>query len=647
MAIQPDQPSETFLEGFKYGTLDADNREIRLVTLEEGFWSDEIRCSLRTLSLHDQPAYEALSYVWGDPSICRSISLNGHTFEVTENLWLAMRRLRKSTEPRVFWIDAICINQSNNDEKSSQVSFMGEIYQGSQETTLWLGEDPCTVEVGSKSAAGHRLAELFEILLSDKHMSEMPCFIEDGTRTDVSEDYLQHFDDLAMFLDKPWWKRIWVIQEMVLPPKIRFVYGSEQFSYDTLRAVLEIFREHAAHCCKNFRLRLRGAGFDPLMVIEERVSPMVYVRERWRNSDERITLLQLRRMFSASQASVSRDLFYALLGIVNSWGLATPLQPDYNISSRDAIIKAVYACMVESGGASFLQGERISEDRSPDFPSWLPDLHVRSTPSRRVWGEQQRLKIAERFSATAGLKQDTTQFSLASDGTLRLQALKVDKVIRVGDATDPLDEFDKVPDVFRQWMGMIGMGVQDWPESPPARGSQQDSFWRTILNDSIEVEQGAGYVRPSDGDYHQLLDLWKMITANVWPLLVSMARSSVETRKSDSEPFEMMNTLLNLAPSIAYHVLVCLWGRRMIITEKGFIGLAPRTVREGDEVHILLGSEVPFILRPGHVNVYSSEVDRYSTPVYTVIGNGYLHGVMCGEAFEGDGQNEITVIALH
>lgn len=63
MAIQPDPPSETSFEGFKYGTLDADKREIRLVTLEEGIWSDEIRCSLRTLSLHDQPAYEALSYV--------------------------------------------------------------------------------------------------------------------------------------------------------------------------------------------------------------------------------------------------------------------------------------------------------------------------------------------------------------------------------------------------------------------------------------------------------------------------------------------------------------------------------------------------------------------------------------------------------
>lgn len=81
----------------------------------------------------------------------------------------------------------------------------------------------------------------------------------------------------------------------------------------------------------------------------EQVEPMVFTRETWTHQTP-TTLFYLRRQFSASQASQKRDLFYALLGLVTSWGSDTPLYPDYGISQKEAITQAVFKCISEQEG---------------------------------------------------------------------------------------------------------------------------------------------------------------------------------------------------------------------------------------------------------------------------------------------------------
>lgn len=626
-----------------YPPVDPNLRQIRLVTIEPGNWPDEIKGSLHTFSLREQPAYEALSYVWGDPTHRKPIQLNSQIVEVTENLWTALRRLRKPSAPRVLWIDALCINQGDAEDKFSQVALMGEIFMGCAAAVLWLGEDPEVAETGSESTVGCRVSELLHTFQIEQHMFELPCFLG-GERSDVKEDYKPHFEDLRMLLELPWWKRIWVVQEMVLPPQIQFMYGSEQFPYSEFLSLAEYLRQHAV-CCSHYRERLPALGFDPLMLFEEQVEPMISVRRRWRDPGESFTLLELRRLFSASEASVLQGLFYALLGIVNKSGTGIPLRLDYRLSSTDDIIGTVYSCMVDYGGVALLQGERIDHDRTTGLPSWLPDLCVGSTPSRRVWGEQQRLKIAQRFSATGTCHQDKTRFRLIEGRALSLQALMVDKIVCIGDAMDPLDEFDKFPVSLVQWMGMIDMGIDDWPKEPPAQGSQQDSFWRTILNDSIPVakEGGTAYIQPTDGHYRELHKLWKTLQV-LLPFVGPTVKNEVE---NFARPWMVMDLVFSWS-LIAYHVVVCLWQRRMFITEKGFVGLASKSVRAGDEVHILLGSPVPFILRPCRgAETYRTGDAQERLPTYTVVGNGYLHGIMFGEALEGNGKDKVESIALY
>lgn len=621
---------------YQYSPFDPKQRQIRLITLEPGAWQDPIYCSINIISFDGQPTYDALSYVWGNPKNRKPIQLNDHSFVVTENLWIVLRRLRDHAMRRVLWVDAICINQDNNEEKSQQVSMMREIYSGCQNAIVWLGEDPDVGETESKSMTASRVCEMLEMLGADRHLHELPCFsTSEDNRTEITDEYTVHFEAFRKFVNLPWWKRIWVIQEMVLPKNLKFFYASEEFSYETLSSVVRVLQVHGTTCCKKYRYALRAQAFDPILTFQEQVDPMVSTRETWTHHTS-TTLFHLRRLFSAFQATEKRDLFYALLGLVTNWGSSTPLYPNYGISVREAIIQAVFKCISEQGGLEFLQGERFFRDKE-DMPSWIPDAHFTTAPSQ--WGivEQRRLRISSGFSASANFRQDTSQLLLTADGTLLCQALKVDKIVKVGPICEALEHFTESPDVFRKWMEMIEIGVGDWPEQPPPEGSLGDIFWRTILNDSIELDtpESPFYRRTNNADYVGLRNLWQIFLSPFGQVFASTLTFSLESH----------DNLMSKAPWMIYHLLVCLEKRRMVITERGWIGLAPWDTSPGDEFHILLGSPILFILRP--LKTPSKMGDQTKTlPSYTVIGNGYLHNVMFGEAFKDEGEQNIKTIAL-
>lgn len=141
---------------FPYTPLDRTTGEIRLVRLHMPIVANddnEIICDLITTPLPQSPSYEALSYTWGSPENKRTIKLNGKPFQVTQNLFGALKHLRQRTvilhnKPRTFphtermlWIDAICINQDDLDERNFQVRLMWHIYSVAGQVMVWLGEE--------------------------------------------------------------------------------------------------------------------------------------------------------------------------------------------------------------------------------------------------------------------------------------------------------------------------------------------------------------------------------------------------------------------------------------------------------------------------------------------------------------------------
>ncbi|KAF6827832.1 heterokaryon incompatibility protein [Colletotrichum plurivorum] len=114
-------------------------RVIRIVPSNDG----KINCCLQHVALDEAPHYHALSYVWGNPKVKELISLDGHDFFVTANLYSALGKLQ-SIPPRdghsfnLFWIDAICVNQADTEEKNVQVPRMDAIYMEADLVFIWL-----------------------------------------------------------------------------------------------------------------------------------------------------------------------------------------------------------------------------------------------------------------------------------------------------------------------------------------------------------------------------------------------------------------------------------------------------------------------------------------------------------------------------
>lgn len=158
---------------YPYEYLDPQRRNIRLLTLLPVKDDEIISCQIETVSLDDLPEYTTLSYVWGDPADTRPILLAGHSQNVTVNLECALRNLaHKASEPRKFWIDALCVNQDDKTERSQQVRLMSAIYKQSGNAIAWLGE--WDLEATPNTNAIQATYAYLEDHASNKHIRHIP-----------------------------------------------------------------------------------------------------------------------------------------------------------------------------------------------------------------------------------------------------------------------------------------------------------------------------------------------------------------------------------------------------------------------------------------------------------------------------------------
>jgi hypothetical protein len=181
---------------FCYSALQSDFGSIRLLRLlPHRDEAADIQCDLFDYSLQDSYGthlYEALSYVWGDPEKTLPIFVHGHRFDVTVNLHAALSHLRNHSIERVLWIDAICINQSDDKEKENQIQIMARIYGQANRVVVWLG------------GAANDSDLAFEEIRSAK-----------GREPDYRPPDDNLTSAISFLLQRPWFRRIWVRQPML------------------------------------------------------------------------------------------------------------------------------------------------------------------------------------------------------------------------------------------------------------------------------------------------------------------------------------------------------------------------------------------------------------------------------------------------
>ncbi|KAI5924928.1 hypothetical protein F4810DRAFT_102806 [Camillea tinctor] len=189
-----------------------------------------------------------------------------------------------------MWTDALCIDPNNMQEKSIQVGMMAEIFSQSESGIMWLGiqderdaaEDPNGRYLSSAFAMmtlqGEEFRDCFEIGLYG--------------RPRIGGEHRNQYQAFTKLLSFSW-RQIWVVQEMVLPPKIEFRYGDNRFRYEDLMEVKNGLRRHDEET-KKFTDSFIADEFDPLLNFEQIVPPMITTQEDW-HARRGLTLPELRR----------------------------------------------------------------------------------------------------------------------------------------------------------------------------------------------------------------------------------------------------------------------------------------------------------------------------------------------------------------
>ena len=176
---------------------------IRLLTVEPDEPSAPLRCQLSETCLDTTPTtYHALSYCWGANQSPAQIICNSRPLSVTPNLHSMLLEYRRRRAITPLWVDAICINQSNLSERTSQVRMMGRIYTEAECVVVWLGE----AEETDKNALLllHWIHEMkVPNLAKFRNAKECDAYLS----LTLPEEYLTA---LAAFLLRPWFSRIWM-----------------------------------------------------------------------------------------------------------------------------------------------------------------------------------------------------------------------------------------------------------------------------------------------------------------------------------------------------------------------------------------------------------------------------------------------------
>ncbi|ROW05666.1 hypothetical protein VMCG_05273 [Cytospora schulzeri] len=612
--------------------LDLHAKQIRILHLLPGEGDDPIRCELQLANLGDQPYYEALSYVWGDAQDVRPILLEGREVQVTTNLEAALRGLRFPAETRRMWVDALCINQTDDVEKTHQVHLMAEIYKETALALLWLGSTaPGESSDSDEESDTDEESDMDEeFFLPDEefpYMGEEFSFRSEGysgylneTRyhcsriphdaglnafklikemAEAGED--DHFaigkiscgpgaiqvtrasrKSFKKLMDLTWWDRIWTVQEAVLPRKAIAFCGHLHLDWsDFVKAQRTMDQHHTKKCCidRLFSVddRFRHIG---LVEFETRVRNIEICRE------PTLTLTEALTVHRSREAGDSRDMLYALLGLKADWGTQLSAVVDYSLSPEEVFREMTINLILLNQSLEPLV--RLRTQSRNDLPTWVHDLSTSSVESLRTTASCYNL-----YNASRG-RELSVRFG--SFGELETRGVLVDEVEEITYAFSHDGQCIR-PQLSGKLTELLGLADSRSRNSPYPTGGTRFEALKTFM---VEVFQ-----QEMRWDEHDLFPQGELDQRSLLGIMGALDYTS------------MINTAL-------------------FVTKKGLIGLARNGVQLGDTVHVLFGGNVPFILCP--------TIDEKDRIRYRYFGHCYVQGIMNGEAVENVGEGDLFTI---
>lgn len=530
---------------YKYQPLKPNSHEIRMLQIHPTWRAfSTIKCSLINVDLDDLENesvpfdfYEALSYTWGDATGKVTIKLDGCSFEVTRNLAAALRRLRARKGYRYLWVDAICINQADEQERNSQVALMGLIYRTAEQVLIWLGREAD----GSKGA----------MKLID-NISDIGVEESDVIASLENEAHHAKWQNVARLFDRSYWRRVWVRQEVALAKGIVVLCGDQMMSWDALIEAAVFLNQNTAN-------------FEPIAAELTRYTSgyhdaigMDILREMILK-DNQVPLEDVMLHLRQCECTDQRDKVYGALGLV---GPEVDVAVDYGLDKVAIYTSAAIAAIKSTDCLNTICACQ-NLNRGSGLPSWVPDLEVDWT-ARKL----RRTENLDTLGSAGGFAKPVYSFHRRDNGLFSLTTRGV-AVDTISEVCAEFDSDETLGKVLEEWR-VLAMRTLSTLQPPISDEDMRSCFWRTIT--ANEELRG---LAASDGFIAQALEHAIEGSSDAIPSIdLSIGQTSFNERFRE----DAMN-------------------RRFYATNSGYIGLGPSDVRNGDLVVILLGNALPLVLR--------------------------------------------------
>ena len=557
-----------------------------------------IFCHLEHVSLDEKPTFAALSYVFGAAQPPSFLGVNGQMLQITRNLEVALRHLQNSLNSGHVWIDAVCINQRDAEEKSVQIPRMCSLYDHANVVIAWLGPS-----VDKSDLAMQWISDIGQEVLSYGTLPEIlngchdekVCQLETrlASRTRAADKI--PISALIKLFGRDFWRRVWIMQEVALAKILIFTCGRICVNWQLFFAgywLLQRFGYASRHESDVKWRRLKEAvDQSNYFVNGSHTNKGIF-----RGPNAKPPLLQLLQVCRKHTcASNPRDMVFALSAMATDWEELS-ICVDYSKGYEEVFMEVARA-LIKSGGLNVLfQAQDSGSKNAAVLPSWVPDWTrpMSMTPITSGFSDDFAFSASGTSSASNCFDRNGDQSRM-----IVLDGMKVGEITSIGEIWDSEQMlnypkaihrwFDELEDLARLHATNSNISEENIWQIPIAFRKPETLEWRQrgqVLQDSYQILRGR-LPPPEDvtNTNHWYQD-------HVTPYSYAMYRT-------------------------ANH-------RRAFTTDQGQLGLGPGHMQSGDLVCIILGSQVPLVLR------------RSVTGAYTLVGDAYLHGVMHGEYMEGD-----------
>lgn len=600
-----------------YSVLNPQKQEIRLCHINVSKTADaspSIHVWLETVRFTSTLEYECLSYVWGTDKAADPIYLNGHPFFAHVNLYAILASLVEIEMAEPIWIDALCVNQNDLEERSQQVALMGEIYKTAKNVIIWLGTSPlqgrnpgisnsakpsCWDNNENETTKG---IQFLRHLSTGVHFHQLPYFPKcdaqkcHSDHVEATLSFSSVLDSLKSLMESEWFNRTWTIQEIVLARLATIWFNGHSFPWRTMVDAWTSWNEHLGKCCGQCILTHKKSDLDMLHQYAAKVLDLESATWSYRRKESLVTPLL---KFQGRASKEPLDRIYGLLGLQNG-PKAIPMKPDYGIKLSDLFTTFAIGLIRANGWAVPLHLDLSHNIKS--LPTWVPDWTYK-TGSPPDYAVDPYSACSEYFCC----KGMNDGLRIIDGCVLDIAGRSIDTIEEVSCAYAIMDGPASQLDLISKWHQFVDLQTQG--ENPYVLGNcdVKEAFSYTMFAGVFHERQGC---RPVDAND---LEDW---SAHITECM---------KRLDDGD-----NTvIIGLDRGMASHAVACLTCR-LFRTTKGYIGLCPEICKAGDGAFVLSRCPAIIFLRQ------SNPLHDVGDARYAALGHGYIHGMMNGEADDLD-----------